>query len=31
MTSLDSYAITRKWPASHPDRIQLYSLPRPMA
>ena len=29
MTSLDSYAITRKWPASHPDRIQLYSLPTP--
>ena len=26
---LDSYAITRKWPASHPDRIQLYSLPTP--
>ena len=29
MTSLDSYAITGKWPASHPDRIQLYSLPTP--
>ena len=23
------FPITRKWPASHPDRIQLYSLPTP--
>jgi len=29
MTSLDSFAITMKWPAAHPDRIQLYSLPTP--
>ncbi|OZI38859.1 glutathione S-transferase [Bordetella genomosp. 5] len=29
MTALDTFAITRKWPASHPDRIQLYSLPTP--
>jgi len=29
MSSLDSFAITRKWPARHPDRIQLYSLPPP--
>jgi len=26
---LSSFAITRKWPARHPDRIQLYSLPTP--
>ncbi len=29
MSSLDSFAITQKWPARHPDRIQLYSLPTP--
>jgi len=29
MTSLDSIASTNKWPAAHPDRIQLYSLPTP--
>ncbi|WP_454677864.1 glutathione S-transferase N-terminal domain-containing protein [Achromobacter marplatensis] len=29
MTSVDSFAITKKWPAAHPDRIQLYSLPTP--
>jgi GST-like protein len=29
MTDLSSFAITRKWPARHPDRIQLYSLPTP--
>lgn len=29
MSSLDSFAITQKWPAQHPDRIQLYSLPTP--
>ncbi|CAN5378050.1 glutathione S-transferase N-terminal domain-containing protein [soil metagenome] len=27
--SLASFPITRKWPAQHPDRIQLYSLPTP--
>jgi GST-like protein len=25
----DDFPITRKWPAKHPDRIQLYSLPTP--
>ncbi|MGD0505207.1 MAG: glutathione S-transferase N-terminal domain-containing protein [Steroidobacteraceae bacterium] len=29
MPTLDQFAITRKWPAAHPDRIQLYSLPTP--
>ena len=29
MSDLSSYAITRKWPARHPERIQLYSLPTP--
>jgi GST-like protein len=29
MTDLSSFPITRKWPARHPDRIQLYSLPTP--
>ena len=29
MTDLSAFAITRKWPALHPDRIQLYSLPTP--
>ena len=29
MTDLSAYAITRKWPASQPDRLQLYSLPTP--
>ena len=29
MPDLSAYAITRKWPALHPDRIQLYSLPTP--
>ena len=24
-----AFAITHKWPAQHPDRIQLYSLPTP--
>jgi GST-like protein len=28
-TDLSSFPITRKWPARHPDRIQLYSLPTP--
>src|SRR5271154_6909729 len=27
--SLDSFPIITKWPARHPDRIQLYSLPTP--
>ena len=29
MADLSSFPITRKWPARHPDRIQLYSLPTP--
>lgn len=29
MTDLSLYPITRKWPAQHPDRIQLYSLATP--
>jgi GST-like protein len=29
MTDLTSFPITRRWPAHHPDRIQLYSLPTP--
>jgi GST-like protein len=26
---LSTFPITRKWPAQHPDRLQLYSLPTP--
>jgi GST-like protein len=29
MTDLARYPITRKWPAQHPERIQLYSVPTP--
>ena len=29
MTDLSNFPITKKWPAVHPDRIQLYSLPTP--
>ena len=29
MTDLSRFPITRKWPARHPERIQLYSLPTP--
>jgi GST-like protein len=29
MADLASFLITRRWPAEHPDRIQLYSLPTP--
>ncbi|RQO72986.1 glutathione S-transferase [Aquitalea sp. FJL05] len=29
MTDLSAYPITRKWPARHPERLQLYSLPTP--
>ena len=29
MTDLSAFPITQKWPATHPDRIQLYSLPTP--
>ncbi len=27
--NLSAFPITRKWPAQHPERIQLYSLPTP--
>jgi GST-like protein len=29
MSDLASFPVTRKWPARHPDRLQLYSLPTP--
>jgi GST-like protein len=29
MTGLADFPVTRKWPARHPGRIQLYSLPTP--
>lgn len=29
MTDLSTYPVTRKWPAQHPDRLQLYSLATP--
>ncbi|MFW2852337.1 glutathione S-transferase N-terminal domain-containing protein [Sphingomonas sp. TX0543] len=29
MSDLTAFPITRRWPATHPDRIQLYSLPTP--
>ncbi|PZQ53472.1 MAG: glutathione S-transferase [Phenylobacterium zucineum] len=29
MTDLSSFPITQRWPAQHPDRLQLYSLPTP--
>jgi len=29
MTDLSEFAITRRWPAEHPDRLQLYSLNTP--
>lgn len=29
MTDLSRFPITKKWPAQHPDRIQLYSVPTP--
>ncbi|MBP0596038.1 glutathione S-transferase N-terminal domain-containing protein [Paraburkholderia sp. LEh10] len=29
MNDLSAFPITRKWPAQHPERIQLYSLPTP--
>jgi GST-like protein len=29
MPDLSAYPITRKWPAQHPERLQLYSLPTP--
>ncbi|SFV01682.1 glutathione S-transferase N-terminal domain-containing protein [Pseudoduganella namucuonensis] len=29
MTALTDFPITAKWPARHPERLQLYSLPTP--
>ncbi len=29
MNDLSAFPITQKWPAKHPERIQLYSLPTP--
>jgi len=29
VTDLSLFPITKKWPAQHPDRIQLYSVPTP--
>ncbi|HYI39075.1 MAG TPA: glutathione S-transferase N-terminal domain-containing protein [Allosphingosinicella sp.] len=29
MTDLSAFPITRRWPAEHPDRLQLYSLNTP--
>jgi GST-like protein len=29
MTTLADFSITHKWPAQHPERLQLYSLPTP--
>src|SRR3954466_3878184 len=29
MPNISDFPITRRWPAKHPDRLQLYSLPTP--
>jgi GST-like protein len=29
MSDLSAFPVTRRWPAQHPDRLQLYSLPTP--
>jgi len=29
MSSLSTFPITNRWPAKHPDRLQLYSFPTP--
>ena len=29
MSNLSAFPIAKKWPAQHPDRLQLYSLPTP--
>ena len=29
LSALSSFPITQKWPAAHPERLQLYSLPTP--
>ncbi len=29
MSDLSAYPVTKKWPARHPERLQLYSVPTP--
>ena len=29
MSDLSAFPIVLRWPAQHPDRLQLYSLPTP--
>src|SRR5438067_11016695 len=29
MHDLSAFPVTKRWPARHPDRLQLYSLPTP--
>jgi GST-like protein len=29
VSDLESFPVTRRWPARHPERLQLYSLPTP--
>src|SRR5437763_16726002 len=29
MSDISGFPITKRWPARHPDRLQLYSLPTP--
>ncbi len=29
MADLSAFPVTKKWPAQHPDRLQLYSVPTP--
>jgi GSH-dependent disulfide-bond oxidoreductase len=29
MPNISDFPITQRWPAKHPDRLQLYSLPTP--
>src|SRR6202000_3313492 len=29
MPDLSTFPIAKRWPAQHPDRLQLYSLPTP--
>jgi GSH-dependent disulfide-bond oxidoreductase len=29
MSNISDFPITQRWPAKHPDRLQLYSLPTP--
>ena len=29
VTDLSAFAVTKRWPALHPERIQLHSVPTP--